>query len=72
MKSLTEEKKSVESDPMKTSKAKPLAHHGVRVDAKALAKCKALGINAGDVFRKALDHEILRVEGKCPTCGKKK
>jgi hypothetical protein len=56
---------------MKITKQKPLKGIGVRADEKKLERAHSLGLDLGILFRKALDQEIARREGTCPTCGTK-
>lgn len=56
----------------KSKQAKPLKGFGVRADGAKMEEAHKLGIDTGDLFRKALDAELLKRAGKCPTCGVKK
>lgn len=56
----------------KIKQEKPLKGFGVRADEEKMAEAHALGIDTGDLFRKALDKELLKRGGSCPTCGAKK
>lgn len=49
----------------------PMRSFGVRADDTKIALANKLGINTGELFRKALDQEILRKSKACPTCGRK-
>lgn len=51
---------------------KPLRGIGVRADEDKLKEAHALQIDTGDLFRQALDAEILKRKGQCPTCGHKR
>lgn len=53
------------------TKTKPLKGFGVRADEKKMSEAEKLKIDIGDLFRHALDNEILKRKGKCPTCGAK-
>ncbi len=57
---------------MKNKKVKPLKGFGVRADETKMAQAHVLEIDTGELFRKALDEEILRRQTQCPTCGAKK
>ena len=55
-----------------TKKAERLKGFGVRADEEKMAKAKEQGIDIGNLFRRALDIELLKTTGKCPTCGRGK
>jgi hypothetical protein len=51
-------------------KSKPLKTFGFRADESKMEQAHALGVDVGEMFRKALDYEILRKSNEpCPTCG---
>ncbi len=50
---------------------KPLKNYGVRADEDKMDQAHKLKIDTGDLFRKALDAEILKQGKACPTCGRK-
>jgi hypothetical protein len=55
---------------MKKQKAdKPLKGYGVRADESKMNEAHRLGVDIGELFRKALDREIVKRKGVCPTCG---
>lgn len=54
---------------MKAKKKKTLRSLSVRLDGGKVIEAYGLGIELGDLFRHALDEEILRRGIKCPTCG---
>lgn len=43
----------------------------VRLDAERVALAHVLDVDMGDAFRRALDVEIMKREGKCPCCSQK-
>lgn len=43
----------------------------VRADADKVALANFYGIDLGELFRNALAQEVMKKEGKCPTCGQK-
>lgn len=63
------------SSPPRTAPAlpqKPLKNFGVRADEDKMVEAHFLKIDTGDLFRSALDREILKRKGQCPTCGQKR
>lgn len=48
---------------------KPLKTFGVRADEARVKEAEALGVNTSVLFRQAIDREIAKRSGKCPTCG---
>lgn len=54
---------------MKTRK--PLKAFAVRADEEKLRAAIASGVDTGELFRAALDQELMKRKGKCPTCGRK-
>lgn len=54
-----------------TEKRKPLKSFGVRADEEKLRDAMSLGVDTGELFRHALDEELTKRKGKCPTCGQK-
>ena len=44
----------------------------IRMDEDKMKDAEKLGINTAELFRKALDKELAKQIGKCPTCGWKK
>jgi hypothetical protein len=53
------------------SESKPLKGYGVRADEDKMREAYSLQIDTGELFRKALDAELLKRGGVCPTCGNK-
>lgn len=51
---------------------KPLKGFGVRADEAKMKQAQHLGLDVGELFRKALDEALLKHEGKCPMCGHRK
>lgn len=49
-----------------------MVNTSVRVDEKKLKEAKQKDIDCNEIFRTALDKELLKTSRKCPTCGKEK
>lgn len=50
----------------------PLKVFAVRADENKVREAQKLGIDLGKLFRLALDVEILKFRGTCPTCSQKR
>lgn len=56
----------------KPKQYKALTGFGVRADDEKVRLIRSLGIDTGDLFRRAIDAELFRLKGECPTCGHKR
>ena len=47
----------------------PLRSTSVRLSERSLTRAKELGVDVPELFRHALEVELIHKSGQCPTCG---
>lgn len=54
-----------------TKTKKQLKSYSIRANEDTVKAAVKHGVDYAEVFRRALDHALLKVTGRCPTCGVK-
>lgn len=50
-------------------KSRPLKTFGVRADEDQVKRARTFKLDISELFRSALAQELIRLAGRCPTCG---